>query len=52
VSRYAAPLGHFKSAKDFYSLALKFYQANKKDVSFCCKHDAVVGAIFKEVTRV
>ncbi|CAB3984664.1 Hypothetical predicted protein [Paramuricea clavata] len=52
VSRYAAPLGHFKSAKDFYSLALKFYQANKKDVSFCCKHDAVVCAIFKEVTRV
>ena len=33
VSRYAAPLGHFKSAKEFYSSAFKFYQGNKKDVS-------------------
>jgi hypothetical protein len=36
VSRYAAPMGHFKSAKEFYSLVLKFYQANQKDVSMQC----------------
>ncbi|XP_028396566.1 N-alpha-acetyltransferase 25, NatB auxiliary subunit-like [Dendronephthya gigantea] len=31
VSRYEAPLGHFKSAKEFYNSTFKFYQGNKKD---------------------